>query len=77
MSRECVPSNPLPQLTQSEADDLIRFKLRACADELDAAILAFRAAPSGTTLAALVGLWAAGKRSLEHAGANAHLRGPA
>jgi hypothetical protein len=59
--------------SQSERDELVRFKLRGCADELDAAILAFRQVPSGSSLAALVGLWAAGKRVLNQAGGQAHL----
>lgn len=65
-----------PQLrfaSQNEADELVRFKLRTCADEIDAALNAFTFLPSSAALSQLQGVWAAGIRALGNAGANGHL----
>jgi hypothetical protein len=62
--------------SQTEADELVRFKLRGAADELDAALKLFHIAPTGEHLCSLVGLWAHGKRCLNQAGGSVHLRNP-
>lgn len=65
-----------PQLrfaSQNEQDELVRFKLRSAADELEVALHVLAMMPSGDALAKVVGLWTAGKRALERAGANTHL----
>lgn len=58
---------------QIEADELVRFKLRTCADEIDAALNAFTFAPSSAALSQLQGVWAAGVRALGNAGASRHV----
>jgi hypothetical protein len=62
--------------SQTEADELVRFKLRGAADELDVALRTFTVAPTGEHLCSLVGLWASGKRILNQAGGSVHLRNP-
>lgn len=71
------PNQPLPaQLRHSaqiEADELVRFKLRTCADEIDLALSAFVFAPSSAALSQLQGVWAAGVRVLGSAGNSRHV----
>ena len=58
---------------QIERDELVRFKLRAAASDLELAIVAFAINATGDNLAILVGLWAHAKRCLNQAGGQTHL----
>lgn len=47
-----------------ERDELIKFKMRRAADDLDVALKTFTIAPNGANLLAVNGLWASGVRVL-------------
>jgi hypothetical protein len=58
---------------QIERDELVRFKLRTTAEEMDVSLRLFAVAPSGQNLAALQGIWACAVRVLGNAGGSRHL----
>jgi hypothetical protein len=66
-------SDALRIAEQIEQDELVRFKLRTTADELDAALRLLTTSATGDNLARLNGLWANAIRTLGSAGAQHHV----